>query len=153
MGKLLSWAVERLCLCFSQKVRFLPKLKLRRPKTRCSRTNLGIPRPPKRRKQVGRVWLDRTFRYERFEWSHVENGVRMQKLWPFYQNCPNRCRGREKPPKPCRGRMHGRILIANPLGNEQDTQKENDQQLELDLIMQSKAMAKKLTLIFLAFSG
>jgi hypothetical protein len=29
------------------------------------------------------MWLDKTFCAEHFEWSHVENGVRLQKLWPI----------------------------------------------------------------------
>jgi hypothetical protein len=31
--------------------------------------------------------MDRTFRALYFEWSHVENGVRMQKLWPVKVCC------------------------------------------------------------------
>ena len=38
----------------------------------------------KRRNQRTFVWFDRTFSPERFEWSNVENGIRMQKLRPFY---------------------------------------------------------------------
>jgi hypothetical protein len=33
------------------------------------------------------LWLHRSFRAEHFEYSHVENGVRMQKLWPVEVCC------------------------------------------------------------------
>jgi hypothetical protein len=33
------------------------------------------------------LWLHRSFRAEHFEWSHIENGVRMQKLWPVEVCC------------------------------------------------------------------
>ena len=68
---------------------------------------MGIPRTPRGRKQLEQVWLDRTFRYEQFEGSNVENRVRMQKLWLFYRNYL----GKEKLKIP---------------------ENKNDQQLELD---------------------
>jgi hypothetical protein len=33
------------------------------------------------------LWLDRTFCAEHLEWSHVKNGVSMQKLWPIEVCC------------------------------------------------------------------
>jgi hypothetical protein len=54
--------------------------KLQRAKTQPSRPFLGVPSVPQ-------LWLDRTFRAEHFEWSHVKNRVRMQKLWPVEVCC------------------------------------------------------------------
>jgi hypothetical protein len=56
--------------------------KLQRAKTRPSRTLLGIPSI-----SMKLLGLDRTFCAEHFEWSHVKNRVRMQKLWPIEVCC------------------------------------------------------------------
>jgi hypothetical protein len=58
----------------------IPGQKLQRAKTRPSQTILGILSV---RMAAQLLWLDRTFCAEHFEWSHVENRVRMQKLWPI----------------------------------------------------------------------
>ena len=62
-----------------------------------------------------RVWLDRTFSPEQFDRSNVENGVRIQKLCPFYQNCLNLTESvsrQKNRHKPCRGRNSGRFRVA-----------------------------------------
>jgi hypothetical protein len=61
----------------SEDLQEFPDLKLQRAKTRPSWTLLGILSVLKAAQWL---WLDRTFCAEHFEWSHVENGVRMQKL-------------------------------------------------------------------------
>jgi hypothetical protein len=58
-------------------------LKLQRAKTRPSRPFLGVLSVA----QLRSLWLHRSFRAEHFEYSHVENGVRMQKLWPVEVCC------------------------------------------------------------------
>jgi hypothetical protein len=60
--------------------------KLQRAKTRPSRTLLNSERS-EGRTTTKLLWLDRTFCAEHFEWSHVKNGVRMQKLWPIEVCC------------------------------------------------------------------
>jgi hypothetical protein len=61
----------------SEDLQKFPGPKLQRAKTRPSQTLLGILSVPI---ATNSLWLDRTFCAEHFEWSHVENGVRMQKL-------------------------------------------------------------------------
>jgi hypothetical protein len=45
------------------------------------------PKLQRAKTRPSRLWLDRTFCAEHFEWSHIENGVRMQKLWPIEVCC------------------------------------------------------------------